>query len=74
MAQQSNPRTALPPSRLRAAEDLAFDRLAHFHILARLGAGGMGDVYLAFDAGQRRQVAVKVLPVELARTRLSAAT
>jgi len=40
--------------------------LAHYEILAPLGKGGMGEVYLAEDARLRRKVAIKVLPAELA--------
>ena len=41
-------------------------RLGSYEILAPIGAGGMGEVYRARDTKLDRDVAIKVLPEELA--------
>jgi uncharacterized RDD family membrane protein YckC/predicted Ser/Thr protein kinase len=45
----------------------AGQQLGHFRIEKPLGAGGMGEVYLATDLALDRAVAIKVLPVAVAR-------
>ena len=41
-------------------------KLGRYEIRSKIGAGGMGEVYLAEDAQLRRHVALKILPGDLA--------
>ena len=40
--------------------------ITRYHIIRQLGAGGMGEVFLAEDTRLERRVAIKMLPDKLA--------
>src|SRR5881628_2545163 len=44
-------------------------RLGRYEIRAKIGEGGMGEVYLAQDTKLDRKVALKILPSDLASNR-----
>ncbi len=55
------PTTAAPPKQ----PDLTGRTLGDFHILRKIGSGGMGQVYLARQTSLKRDVALKLLRGEL---------
>ena len=44
-------------------------KLSRYEIVAQIGAGGMGQVYLAEDTSLHRKIALKVLPADVASNR-----
>ena len=44
-------------------------KVGSYEIVAPLGAGGMGEVYRARDSKLKREVAIKVLPADVANDR-----
>jgi serine/threonine protein kinase len=49
-----------------SVNNLPFTRIGHYEIIAHLGSGGMGEVYLGYERELDRKVAIKVLPARFA--------
>ncbi len=47
-------------------ESLSGQHIGHYQIRVRIGAGGMGEVWQAWDKNLAREVAIKILPAEFA--------
>ena len=45
--------------------------IAQYRIVSKIGAGGMGEVYLAQDTKLDRKVALKILPADVASNQRS---
>lgn len=56
-----------------SSDKLIGETVAHYRVLERLGAGGMGIVYRAEDIRLRRQIAIKFLPARVVGDELSRA-
>src|SRR6266496_128050 len=68
-AQNRDSRTLCGASACRSENSITLipgTRVGPYEISSQLGAGGMGEVYLAEDTRLHRKVALKILPADLA--------
>src|SRR5262245_10629036 len=66
MAMDNATQTSPQPPDASPPVDLTGQTLGDFHVLRRLGQGGMGQVHLAEQRSLKRKVALKILKAELA--------
>ncbi|HSE42841.1 MAG TPA: serine/threonine protein kinase, partial [Acidobacteriota bacterium] len=52
-----------------ASQELIGRVISHYRFIESIGAGGMGEVYLAEDTQLDRKVAIKILPPEFSSDR-----
>jgi serine/threonine protein kinase len=68
-AQNRDSRTSCAASACHSENSMTLipgTRVSRYEIRSQLGAGGMGEVYLAQDTRLDRKVALKILPADLA--------
>jgi Tol biopolymer transport system component len=56
----------MAPVKMPAADSPFRDRIGPYRIIARVGAGGMGEVFKAWDPRLEREVAIKLLHADVA--------
>src|SRR5947208_3591188 len=68
---QASSRPSAPANPPPASPDWSGRNLGDFHLLRRLGQGGMGQVYLAEQISLKRKVAIKMMRTDLAVSAVS---